>query len=163
MSAWYPGAGRGGDGGFARLEHFKRELEGHGFTVDLRHNILYETDHWQSDIPECYDRILVVVMRCVHQPFGPLLFWDDEAQSVWGVNAMPREKIVVIGMGNPYLVDEYFERVDTCINAYSYDEATQSAVVRALVGEIPFAGSSPVSLERREFTAAERRIIRIRE
>ena len=158
-----PRSRKGGDGGFARLEHFKRELEGHGFTVDLRHNILYETDHWQSDIPECYDRILVVVMRCVHQPFGPLLFWDDEAQSVWGVNAMPREKIVVIGMGNPYLVDEYFERVDTCINAYSYDEATQSAVVRALVGEIPFAGSSPVSLERREFTAAERRIIRIRE
>ena len=45
----------------------------------------------------------------------------------------------------------YFERVHTCINAYSYDESTQSAVVRALMGEILFVGDSPVSLERSEF------------
>ena len=147
-----PQSRKGGDGGFSRLHHFKQELERRGFTVDLQHNILYETDYWQSDIPERYDRILVLAMRGIHQPFGPLLFWDDEAQSVWGVNAMPKDKIIVIGMGNPYLIDEYFERVDTCINAYSYDEATQSAVVRALMGEIPFVGSSPVSLHRPEFS-----------
>ena len=91
-------------------------------------------------------------MRGIHLPFGPLLFWDDEAQSVWGINAMPKDKIIVIGMGNPYLIDEYFERVDTCINAYSYDEATQSAVVRALTGENPFVGVSPVSLDRPGFS-----------
>lgn len=147
-----PKSRKGGDGGYSRLDYFRKELESHGFTVDLQHNILYETDDWQTDIPERYDRILVVVMRGIHLPFGPLLFWDDEAQSVWGINAMPKDKIIVIGMGNPYLIDEYFERVDTCINAYSYDEATQSAVVRALTGENPFVGVSPVSLDRPGFS-----------
>jgi beta-N-acetylhexosaminidase len=147
-----PKSRKGGDGGFSRLTHFKKELEERGFTVDLQHNILYETDEWHTDLHEHYDRILVLALRGHHAPFGPLLYWDDEAQSVWGVNAMPRDQIIVIGMGSPYLVDEYFERVETCVNAYSYDEATQSAVVRALMGEIPFVGSSPVSLNRPEFS-----------
>jgi beta-N-acetylhexosaminidase len=142
-----PTSRKGGDGGFSRLNHMKTELESRGFTVDLQHNILYETDYWQSDLTERYDRIIVIPIRSMHQPYGPLLFWDDEAQSVWGVNAMPKEKIIVVGMGSPYLVNEYFERVHTCINAYSYDESTQTAVVRALLGEIPFAGDSPVSLD----------------
>lgn len=143
-----PKSRKGGDGGFARLAHFKAELETRGFSVDLQHNILYESDYWESDLPERYDRIIVVAIRQPHQPYGPLLFWDDEAQSVWGINALPKDKIIVVGMGNPRLVNEYFERVNTCLNAYSFDEATQTAVVRALVGEIPFTGSSPVSLER---------------
>jgi beta-N-acetylhexosaminidase len=143
-----PKSRKGGDGGFARLAHFKAELETRGFSVDLQHNILYESDYWESDLPERYDRIIVLAIRQPHQPYGPLLFWDDEAQSVWGINALPKDKIIVVGMGNPRLVNEYFERVNTCLNAYSFDEATQTAVVRALVGEIPFAGSSPVSLER---------------
>ena len=146
-----PMSRKGGDGGFSRLTHLKEELERRGFTVDLQHNILYETDYWQTDLPQRYDRILVIVIRQMHQPYGPLLFWDDEAQSVWAVNAMPKDKVIVVGMGSPHLINEYFERVDTCINAYSYDESTQSAVVRALTGEIGFRGDSPVSLERPEF------------
>jgi beta-N-acetylhexosaminidase len=142
-----PKSRKGGDGGFSRLAHFKAELEKRGFSVDLQHNILYETDYWQSDVTERYDRIIVIAIRQMHQPFGPLLFWDDEAQSVWGINAMPKDKIIVVGMGSPHLINEYFERVHTCINAYSYDESTQTAVIRALLGEIPFAGDSPVALE----------------
>jgi beta-N-acetylhexosaminidase len=142
-----PKSRKGGDGGFSRLAHFKAELEKRGFSVDLQHNILYETDYWQSDVTERYDRIIVIAIRQMHQPFGPLLFWDDEAQSVWGINALPKEKIIVVGMGSPHLINEYFERVHTCINAYSYDESTQTAVIRALLGEIPFAGDSPVALE----------------
>jgi beta-N-acetylhexosaminidase len=142
-----PQSRKGGDGGFSRLAHFKAELEQRGFSVDLQHNILYETDYWQSDVTERYDRIIVIAIRQMHQPFGPLLFWDDEAQSVWGINALPKEKIIVVGMGSPHLINEYFERVHTCINAYSYDESTQTAVIRALLGEIPFAGDSPVALE----------------
>jgi beta-N-acetylhexosaminidase len=147
-----PQSRKGGDGGFSRLSHLKRELEQRGFAVDLQHNILYETDYWQSDLAERYDRIIVLAIRQMHQPYGPLLFWDDEAQSVWGINALPKDKIIVVGMGSPHLINEYFERVHTCINAYSYDESTQSAVVRALLGEIPFVGSALVSLQRREFT-----------
>lgn len=143
-----PRSRKGGDGGFEAIRGVRDLLASRDFRVDLQHNILYETDYWQSNLPDRYDRIIVVVIRSMHQPFGPLLFWDDEAQSVWGVNAMPKGKIIVVGMGSPYLVDEYFERVDTCINTYSHDESTRKALVRALLGEIPFAGVSPVRHER---------------
>jgi beta-N-acetylhexosaminidase len=66
---------------------------------------------------------------------------------------MPKEKIIVVSMGSPYVLNEYFERVDTCINAYSGDVFTQDALVRALLGEIPFIGQSPVSLERGDYGA----------
>lgn len=151
LLAIVPQSRKGGDGGLSRLKHMKRDFESHGFSVDLQHNLLYETDYWQTDLHKRYDRIIVIPIRQSHQPFGPLLFWDDEAQSVWGINAMPKDKIIVVSMGDPRLINEYFERVHTCINAYSYDESTQTAVVRALLGEIPFQGSSPVCLERPQF------------
>lgn len=141
-----PKSRKGGDGGFSRLEHLKTELEQCGFAVDLQHNILYETDYWESDLTDRYDRIIVAVMRVTHEPFGPLLFWDDEAQSVWGINAMHKEKIIVVSLGSPYLADTYFERVGACINAYSRDEATLAALAKALTGEIAFKGVSPVRL-----------------
>jgi len=141
-----PESRKGGDGGFSSLNHLRQCLETRGFEVTLQRNILYETQGWESDAPEKYDRIIAVVIRIPHAPFGPLQLWDDEAQTAWGLNAMPKDKMVVISMGSPYVLNEYFERVDTCINAYSNDTFTQDALVRALLGEIPFRGTSPVTL-----------------
>jgi lysophospholipase L1-like esterase len=86
------------------------------------------------------------VARSPHTPFGPMQFWDDEAQSVWAANAMPKEKLIVVSLGSPYMVNEYFERVNTCVNAYSNTPVMRRAVVRALLGEIPIKGVSPVRL-----------------
>jgi beta-N-acetylhexosaminidase len=141
-----PVSRKGGEGGFQGLEHLRQRLAKRGFDVTLCRNILYETQGWESDAPEVYDRIIAVVIKTPHNPFGPLQLWDDEAQTAWGINAMPKEKIIVVSMGSPYVLNEYFERVDTCINAYSSDVHTQDALVQALLGEIPFGGESPVSL-----------------
>lgn len=54
-----------------------------------------------------------------------------------------RERELEIGSGS---LNTYFERVDTCINAYSRDEATLAALAGALAGEIAFKGVSPVRL-----------------
>lgn len=143
-----PESRKGGDGGFHGLEHVRRCLEQRGFEVTLQRNILYETQGWESDAAEIYDRIVALVIKTPHNPFGPMQLWDDEAQTAWGLNAMPKEKIIVVSLGSPYVVNEYFERVDTCINAYSDDVSTLEALARALTGEIPFAGHSPVSLDR---------------
>ena len=147
-----PESRKGGDGGFASLERVRRGLVQRGFEVTLQRNLLYETQGWDSDADEVYDRIVALVIRTPHNPFGPMQLWDDETQSVWGLNAMNKEKIIVVSLGSPYLHNEYFERVDTCINAYSNDVSTLDALVRALMGEIPFVGQSPVSLDRVVFT-----------
>ncbi len=142
-----PVSRKGGDGDLKELESFAEQLRGKGFRVDFHHDILYETQGWADDSPEKYDRIIIALCRHPHAPFGPLDFYDDEAQTVWGVNAMPKEKIIVVNFGNPYNTNEYFERVNTCINAYSNTPMMHSAVISVLLGEIKMTGQSPVDLD----------------
>lgn len=142
-----PVSRKGGDRNFKELQDFAEQLKGKGFIVDFRHNILYETQGWADDSPEKYDRIIIALARTPHNPFGPLQFFDDEAQTVWGVNSMPKEKIIVINFGNPYNTNEYFERVNTCINAYSNSKVMHAAVIDALMGKTKMTGHSPVNLD----------------
>ena len=60
---------------------------------------------------------------------------------------MPKDKIVVISLGSPYVVNEYFEKVDTCINAYSNIPEICHALLRALTGKVEMKGISPVNLD----------------
>jgi beta-N-acetylhexosaminidase len=143
---------KGGDEHLRQLEDFARQLKDKGFKVDFRHNILYETQGWFDDSPPKYDRIIIAVASTPHAPFGTLQLYDDEAQSVWAVNAMPKEKIIVVNFGSPYLTNEYFERVNTCINAYSNTPMMHLAVIAALMGEVKMTGQSPVDLTIRNFT-----------
>lgn len=138
---------KGGDTSLTRMESFSDLLRQKGFEVDFQHNILYETQGWTESVTSQYDRILFLVDRHMHAPFGPLQFWDDEAQTVWGINAMTKDKIIVISVGSPYSINEYFERVNTCINAYSNTAVMHKALIKALTGEIKMKGVSPVNLD----------------
>lgn len=142
-----PVSRKGGDKNLKELQDFAEQLKSKGFQVDFRHDILYETQGWTDDAPEKYDRIIVALARTVHAPFGPLEFYDDEAQTIWGINSMPKEKIIVVNFGNPYNTNEYFERVNTCINAYSNSEVMHEAVINALMGKTKMTGRSPVNLD----------------
>jgi beta-N-acetylhexosaminidase len=139
---------KGGSDALDNLKQLKAAFEKQGFEVDFQHNILYEVNGWEEDLTQKYDKIIIAIDRRPHSPFGPLNFYDDEAQTAWGINAMPKDKIVVVSFGSPYHINEYFERVNTCINVYSNTPATQTALVQALKGEIPFVGISPVKLKK---------------
>jgi beta-N-acetylhexosaminidase len=137
-------ARKGGSAQLAGLRAFCVMLASRGFEVAFRHNILYETQGWQDSSFETYDRIIVAIARAPHSPFGPLQLYDDEAQTVWAINALPKGKTIVVSFGSPYLCDEYFERVDTCINAWSNVLPMHEAVTDALTGCAEIPGSSPV-------------------
>ena len=119
-----------------------------GFRVFFQQNLLYEDLGWQESVTTVYDRIVFVVLRSSHRPIGPLGLNDEEAQSAWAINALPKDKVIVISLGSPYLGNEYFERSDVYINAYSNDYSSHRAVVRALMGEYPFQGRFPVDLNK---------------
>lgn len=138
---------KGGNAHLLKLEEFAKTLGERGFDVTFQHNLLYETQEWTEDASTKYDKIVIALARVPHNPFGPLQLYDDEAQTAWAVNAMPKEKIIVVNFGNPYLVNEYFERVNACINAYSNTTPMHYAVISALLGDIPFKGISPVNLD----------------
>ncbi|WP_207532125.1 glycoside hydrolase family 3 protein [Desertivirga arenae] len=141
---------KGGDGGLEVLKNFAAGLEKEGFSVDFQRNLLYETQGWTEDVSTKYDKVIVAVVRQTHTPFGPLQLYDDEAQTAWGVNAMPKDKVIVVSFGSPYLLNEYFERVNTCINAYSNGPEMHNAVVKVLTGQLKAEGVSPVKLERKD-------------
>jgi len=146
-----PKGNKGQDWDYKMMSNLKDLLIAKGFSVDFQRNVLYENDGWTENIYEKYDKLIFLVARNPHIPFGPLQFWDDEAQTVWGINAMKKDKTILISLGSPYVMNEYFERVNCCINAYSNDAATHAALIRALLGEIQFKGISPVKLESNPF------------
>ena len=147
-----PVAHKGNDRDFKRLQNLRDEFVKNGFEVDFRRNILYEDQGWQDNATEVHDKVIFLVARNTHTPFGPLQLWDDEAQSVWAANSMDKSKVIVISLGSPYIGNEYFERVKTYINTYSNDASTHSALLRILLGQLPFKGKSPVNLEHKLFT-----------
>jgi len=123
-------------------------LQAHGYTVDLVENLSME--YWGDGLAklERYAKVILCLDYHPHQPIGDVYPRGAEAMTIWIANRLPRGKLVVVSFGNPYLVPGYFKKAATGINAYSNDVSTQHAVVRALVGDIPFAGISPVKLDR---------------
>ena len=142
-----PVSRKGGNEHLVQMENFAEKLKEKGFSVDFVNNILYESQGWEDDLYPKYDRIIYAVNRSFHAPFGALQFYDDEAQTIWGINAMPKEKVIVVNFGNPYNTNEYFERVNTCINAYLDTPVMQYAVVDALMGKAKMTAKSPVDLD----------------
>ncbi len=64
----------------------------------------------------------------------------------WRGDILRHPKVVFTSFGDPYKLYE-FPYLKTYINAFSYVPSTQRAFVKALLGEIPFNGKNPVSLE----------------
>ena len=54
-------------------------------------------------------------------------------------------RVVVVGFGNPYVIRQ-FPRARAYINTYGIGDALENAVARALTGNAPIGGRSPVSL-----------------
>jgi beta-N-acetylhexosaminidase len=131
-----------------RLKTFAPTVEAlrkRGFQVDVRGNLPFYGDGMQT--AERYDRVLFAFDRHTHQPMGTLLLYEAEALTVYTANSLPKDKVISLSYGDPYVHDVALPGVETAINAYSDCLPTQEAVVRALVGEIGFSGRSPVDLE----------------
>ncbi|SEQ80257.1 beta-N-acetylhexosaminidase [Hyunsoonleella jejuensis] len=123
-------------------------LKERGFEVDtILHNpSFFDWGEKLNDFKK-YDKIIVAFENRYFSPLGASLLKDKEAMGVWTMGMLPQDHIIAVSYSNPYYVNFYFENAYIAINAYSLDTFSQQAVVRALTGEIPFKGTSPVSLE----------------
>lgn len=66
------------------------------------------------------------------------------AGQIWPFMADSYANKIFVSFGTPYLLYE-IAAGDTYLNAYSNCEASQRSVARALIGEMPFQGRSPVA------------------
>ncbi len=125
----------------------KKLLEDRGFKVELRYSLSYFNWNWRMDSLSYYDRIIACFENTYFDPVGMPFLKGIEAESVWTFNMLPKEQMIAISYSNPYYLKYYFQHIPVLINAYSSDEFTQEAIVKALTGEIPFKGTSPVNLD----------------
>lgn len=123
----------------------KAEFESRGMHAQLRRTCAQDPP--METIGAEYDLILYGLYTMPHRPMGPLNFTGDQAWGIWWTLTAAVDKSVVVSFGSPYHFTEYFEMANVFINAYSPVPETQRAVVRALLGEIPFTGTSPVALD----------------
>ena len=94
---------------------------------------------------QSWDAYLVVFSQQVHQMKNTVRPVGPAGEVMWTLQNTETLDPIVISLGTPFLLRD-MPFLDTLINAYSPGEATVEALVRALFGEIPFAGTSPVDV-----------------
>lgn len=130
----------------SKMEVTKKEFESRGFQVDIMDNPHFYQWGYRIDSLNSYDKILVCFENRYFHPLGTCLLKNKEVFAVWTANMTDPSKRIAISYANPYSLDIYEALAPVKINAYSIDAFSQKAVVRALCGEIPFVGVSPVKL-----------------
>ncbi len=125
----------------------REELEARGFQVDYRDTRFQKEDEQK----EFYQRNDLVLYALFSRPFRPMGFLDY-TQSCAAMmqqifvpdNAV--DKCAFVSFGSPYFGQQYLQKAQTYINAYSMLECAVRAFVRVACGEVPFTGKSPVNL-----------------
>jgi beta-N-acetylhexosaminidase len=88
---------------------------------------------------------VVVVAAYVRRVEGEGRFAIPERISTWIDSVAMRRPVVVVALGNPYLIRQ-FPSVVGYIATYGVSDDLERAAVRALLGQLPVTGKSPVSL-----------------
>lgn len=96
------------------------------------------------------DTAKAVLINCKMSPWdyrgGSLRVDWAHIASFWRGAVLQHPDMVFTSFGDPYKLFDY-PYLKTYINAYSFSKSTQRAYVKAIFGEIPFSGKSPVKIK----------------
>ncbi len=125
----------------------KTEFEARGFRVDYNETGKIS----EQEAKRIFDENDLVIYATFSRPFRPIGFIDytgERAGRLRTSYSQPNyvDKLAVVSFGSPYFGDQYFEKAQTYVNAYSMLECSAKAFVRAACGEVEFQGTSPVKL-----------------
>lgn len=125
----------------------KEEFEKRGFIVDYTEEGRAPADERARFFRE-NDLVLYAAFSRAFRPVGFLDYLDGPAARVQWAFREPgaADKLMVVSFGSPYFYDQYFEKAQTYVNAYSMLACSVKAFVRAACGEIEFQGKSPVEI-----------------
>ena len=130
------------DGFVDALQVLKSELEARGMNVSMKRRLENRTE--LKDIAENHDLIIYAAhgggMAGVTTLVGDELYTYQYA-FVWG-----GEKSLGVSFENPFIHYDVMGNCEAFVNAYSPSAESMKAFVKAICGEIPFEGVSPVQL-----------------
>jgi beta-N-acetylhexosaminidase len=121
----------------------KDEFLRRGILCDMQRDIWIDT--LKEKEADC-DLVIFALSRLPHHHLGTLDMYEKNAASVWASHCGDPDKTIVVAFGSPYGYSMYYKKENIYINAYSPKVDTIKAFVKALFGEIPFMGVSPVKL-----------------
>ena len=131
------------EGGLKTMETLKAEFEKRGAEAKIYDCIDFDNRD------EIFEKDLILYLGWIsqHNPMGMPSFHDRRMQSFFHAFTVSNERSIGISLGYPYIHLDSMSGANTFINAYSCDERTLVALARAIYGEIPFVGKSPVDIE----------------
>ena len=126
-----------------RMDILKREFAARGAGTDIY-------DHMDfKNCDEVYDHDLIIYAGRIspHNPYGMPSFHGDKMKTFFNAFAKNNERSIGLSLGYPYIHIDCMTGANTFVNAYALNENTLTAFVKAIYGEIPFVGKSPVDIE----------------
>lgn len=126
------------------LDTIVSELEARGYEVECHSNAARAdfVDHLGE-----FEAVLInCKLSCQDYDGGSLRIGFQHISPFWRGAVLQHPKVIFTSFGDPYKIHD-FPYLKTYINAYSSSPATQRAYIKAIFGEIPFAGKSPVSFK----------------
>lgn len=118
-----------------RLRGIHTDLHINGNCLDLRK---------KEEAGERYDALVVIFEQWTHSLKNTMRPTGAMAECLWTIQGLETMQPIIVSLGSPYLLHD-MPWADTYINTYSPNSHTLEALERALFGDIPFAGTSPVN------------------
>ena len=132
---------------FEEAKLLKEEFEKRGFIVDYTEEGRPSAAERERFYRE-NDLVLYAMFSRAFRPVGFLDYLDGPAARIQRAFLEPNavDQVMAVSFGSPYFYDQYFEKAQTYVNAYSMLACSVKAFVRAACGEIEFQGKSPVEI-----------------
>lgn len=131
-------------GTVVELKVMKEEFEKRGALVNIYNGM---PNGGIDTLVKESDLIIYAGYIGMHRPMGLPGFYDKQLVMFSHAFTKGKEKSIGVSMGYPYIHFDVMTGADTFINLYSSDAEAQIAFVKAIYGEIPFVGTSPVDIE----------------
>lgn len=125
------------------LDVVEEELKKRGFHVVSY--VLPRREDFEEDMKDAAAVLINCKISSQDYIGGSLRITWSHITPFWRGAVLKHPQMVFTSFGDPYKLHD-FPYVKTYINAFSYSEATQRAFVKAILGEIPFRGKSPVAI-----------------
>ena len=126
----------------SKLEVLKSAFEKRNIPVEMYDNV------YSCNLSQAAKDGIIIYANFVsaHQPAGRCTFFGEVTQQFFKILTYGADKSIVVSFGSPFIKDEYYEETETYINAYWHNSEIMEAVCEAILGEIPFEGSSPFKI-----------------
>lgn len=138
---------------FKYLDVMKEEFEKRGAEVVLSNNFNENGTEYEDrynlylKLVEENDLIIHAAHLGPHRPAGMIAFFNEEFRPFEWTFSKGNEKAIGLSMGYPYIGHDVMPDAGTYFNIYCIAPESQKAFVKAIYGEIPIVGKSPVDIE----------------